>query len=488
MHFSRHLLFAILALGGLILLAEGRWFYQPTLLERIRDRGELVVVTTPTPSTIQHTDSGPGGLDHDLIRAFANQLGVDLRLVMARSASEVYRALVTGHAQLATGMLVAPERNSDRLRFTRPYLTVEQQVISRFGNPQPDNVEALADMDGRLVVPAGSPYIGRLRSLAGEVEGLQWEEINATVEELLYQVWNNEAEFTIADSHQVMLTQRHYPELRVAFSLSDRESLAWAFPADDDDSLYAEAQQFLDTARANGKLAQLQERYFGHLDTFDYVAVRRYLRHITERLPRFRDVFRDAARETGVDWRLLAALSYQESHWDPSAVSPTGVRGLMMLTQRTAGELGVNRLDPVESIHGGARYIRSLRDRLPDRIEDPVRTWLALAAYNVGMGHLEDARILTESRGENPDTWTDIKETLPLLAEPEWHSRTRYGYARGWEPVVYVTRIRAYYDILMRVTDLPDMSPMETAPTNVLTFQELENRRLQLGHSLESAF
>jgi len=206
--------------------------------------------------------------------------------------------------------------------------------------------------------------------------------------------------------------------------------------------------------KANGHLAQLVERYYGHVGDFDYVGNRIFRCHIYSRLPEYRPVFEQAAAATGLDWRLLAAVAYQESHWDPNAVSPTGVRGIMMLTRATARHLGIEkRTDPIQSIQGGARYLRKQIDKIPDRIPEPDRTWLALASYNIGFGHLEDARIITQRRSGNPDSWMDVKESLPLLRNPKWYKKTRYGYARGNEAAIYVENIRSYYQILLWVTD-----------------------------------
>jgi membrane-bound lytic murein transglycosylase F len=151
-----------------------------------------------------------------------------------------------------------------------------------------------------------------------------------------------------------------------------------------------------------------------------------------------------------MDWRLLAAIGYQESHWNPDASSYTGVRGVMMLTRRTANQLGVSdRLNPEQSIEGGARYFLRLRGRIPNQIREPDRSWMALAAYNLGMGHLEDARVLTKKQGGDPDRWEDISQRLELLSQQQWHQQTRYGYARGFEAKQYVENIRSYYEILI---------------------------------------
>jgi membrane-bound lytic murein transglycosylase F len=168
-------------------------------------------------------------------------------------------------------------------------------------------------------------------------------------------------------------------------------------------------------------------------------------------------MFRKYAKKYDLDWRMLVAIGYQESLLNPDAVSPTGVRGLMMLTRKTAKEMGIkNRLDPENSIKGGAKYFDITRKSIPDEVKEPDRTWFALAAYNVGFYHLEDARIITEKRGLDPNKWLDVKTSLPLLAQRKWYKDTKYGYARGWEPVRYVENIRSYYDILRRDDEAVD--------------------------------
>ncbi|MDZ7736481.1 MAG: membrane-bound lytic murein transglycosylase MltF [Gammaproteobacteria bacterium] len=209
----------------------------------------------------------------------------------------------------------------------------------------------------------------------------------------------------------------------------------------------------------DGDLERLLGRYYAHVRQYNYVDAQTFLTRIAERLPEYRPYFRAAADEQGFDWRLLAAVSYQESHWDPQALSPTGVRGMMMLTQDTAARVGIDdRTDPVQSIHGGARYLREVVDKIPERIPWPDRLWFALAAYNIGYGHLEDARILTEGQGGDPDSWEDVRERLPLLSQRQWYEQTRLGYARGYEPVSFVRNVRRYYEVLVWLDEQRNMA------------------------------
>jgi membrane-bound lytic murein transglycosylase F len=126
----------------------------------------------------------------------------------------------------------------------------------------------------------------------------------------------------------------------------------------------------------------------------------------------------------------------------------------MQLTEDTARKLGVaDRLDAKSSAMGAARYLRELKDKLPARIAEPDRTWLALAAFNIGIAHLEDARVLAQRQKLNPDLWSDVRKALPLLAQQDYFLQAKYGYARGGMPVAFVDRVRAYYDVLLRTEE-----------------------------------
>lgn len=442
-----------------------------TLLERIKAADELIVVTRNASTTYYEGPHGPTGLEYDLALAFAQHLGVRLKMVVPDDFGDILGMVERGEAHLAAAGLTVTDERRKRVSFGPGYQKIIPQLVYRIGNATPRNLD---DLNGTLEVIASSSHEERLRQLQAEYPDLTWRS-NETLdtENLLALVWEQVIDYTIADSNDVAIHQRFYPELRVAFDINEPEELAWAFRTTTDGSLYREAGKFFRELRASGRLDELLERHYGHVQDFDYVGTRRYLAHIEQRLPEFIALFERAAAETELDWRLLAAAGYQESHWDPEAQSPTGVRGLMMLTHNTMRFLGLeNRRDPEQSILGGARYIRLLKDKLPERITEPDRTWLALAAYNVGYGHLEDARILTQKAGHDPDKWMDVKEHLPLLTQKKWYSQTRHGYARGREPVRYVENIRSYYDVLVwhseRQPDAPD-APMPSFPTDLLT-------------------
>jgi len=422
-------------------------------LDRVKDEGVLRVLTRNSATTYYQGAHGPAGLEYDLVAGFADYLGVKLKLETPETLSQVLHKIQSGGADIAAAGLTVTDERKTLFNFGTSYQHITPQLVYRVGTRPPKDLDTL---HGSLEVVAYSSHAERLRSLQEEHPELSFQKTNELdSEELLNLVWEQVIDFTVADSNEVAISRRFYPELRVAFDISSPEPLAWAFPPGQDRSLVDKADEFLNALKENGQLDRLLKRYYAYVSDFDYVGTRRYMKHIDQRLPRYQAWFEQAGKKTGVDWRLLAAIGYQESHWNPKAVSPTGVRGLMMLTQATMKQMGIDkdRHDAQASIEGGARYIARVKKRIPTRIKEPDRTWMALAAYNIGYGHLEDARVLAGNDGADPDKWIDIKKYLPLLSQKKWYQQTRYGYARGREPVRYVENVRSYYDILMWITD-----------------------------------
>ncbi|MBL1293965.1 MAG: membrane-bound lytic murein transglycosylase MltF [Thiotrichales bacterium] len=422
---------------------------QPTsALQQIKDSKQLVVVTRNSATTYYEGNDGPAGLEYELLKRFANSLDAELSLIVSGNLQEVIPMAANGEVHFAAAGLTVTEDRKNLVRFSEPYQEVTQQLIYRSTNKKPKSLSDIADQ--KFAVIAGSSHAELLNNLKNKNLKLTWQEsTDSDEEEMLDRVWRKELDLTIADSNTLTLNRRLYPELRVAFDLTEPESLAWAFPKSEDDSLFLAANQFIKDLKTSGEMNELLERYYGHLNNFDYVETKWFNQHRQQRLPEFEPFFIQAGARYGIDWQLLAAIGYQESHWRSQAKSPTGVRGIMMLTLPTAEQLGVkSRLDPVQSIWGGAKYFSQLKGALKNSVTEPDLTWLALAAYNVGLGHVRDAQILAEERGGDRNKWLDVKETLPLLQQRRWHSSTRHGYARGKEAVSYVTNIREFYDQL----------------------------------------
>ncbi|MCY1402562.1 Membrane-bound lytic murein transglycosylase F [compost metagenome] len=440
---------------------------KPSTLERIKEDGVLRVITRNSPATYFQDRNGETGFEYELVKRFADDLGVELKIETADNLDELFASLSqqTGPVLAAAG-LVSSEKRKAEARFSHPYLEVTPQVIYRNGQSRPTNAKGLVGK--RIMVLKGSTHAEQLAELKKQYPSLNYEESDAVeVVDLLRMVDEGQIDLTLVDSNELAMNQVYFPNVRVAFDLGDARDQRWAVAPGEDNSLLNEINEFLDKVEKNGTLQRLKDRYYGHVDVLGYVGAYTFAQHLQQRLPRYEKHFRASAKEEQVDWRLLAAIGYQESLWQPSVTSKTGVRGLMMLTQRTAQAMGVsNRLDAQQSIKGGAKYFMYTKAQLDDDIKEPDRTWFALAAYNVGSGHLDDARKLAKQEGLNPNKWLDVKKMLPRLSQKQWYRKTRYGYARGGEPVHFVANIRRYYDILTWVTQ-PQLEGSQVADSKL---------------------
>lgn len=423
---------------------------------------EIIVVTHNGPNTyyIDGSDQ-PAGLEHDLVMLFAKELGPDytVKFLLVDNITQVIPTLLKGEAHFAAADLTVTHLRQHLVQFTAPYQSVQQHVVYNTETTRaPKKIEDL--IGASIAVPEGTSYAERLSEIARNHPELEWQTLEkASADELMEQVAEGLLDFTISDSHLVAMLRNYYPNLGIGMTMGAKENIAWAFPKTGNRWLYDQANIFFARIQQDGRLRNLVDRYYGHSKRLDTLDVTTFLKRIRSLLPLYVDLFKEAQELTGLDWRLLAAVSYRESHWDRLNTSPTNVRGLMMLTEATADMLGVtDRLDARQAIMGGARYINMLKDTIPKRVPEPDRTWMALAAYNIGYAHVEDARVLAQRMKLNPDSWADVKKTLPLLNKAEYYTTLKYGYAPGGAPVIFVESIRTYHKILEKYE--PAHSPL----------------------------
>lgn len=419
-------------------------------LERIQDRGELRFITRNGQSTYYLGRDGPTGFEYDLAAALAEALGVELVVQQSFTLDRLFEALRRGEADIAGAGLSLTDQRRDAFASSIPFASQQPQVIYKVGEAKPRRIE---DLRGRkIVVMEHSSHVEMLEELkAGGHDWLIWTSFDTSDPmELLVRVRDDQADVAVIDSRDFLLQQSLVPRLERAFDIGAQRDIVWFLdPSMEGSALMTRINDFLAEQQSSGALAALTQRHFYRDTEISRVDSQTFVGSIRRNLNDYRGLIEEVAREHQIPWELLAAVSYQESHWNPEATSRTGVRGMMMLTRPTARELGVtDRTDPAQSLHGGARYFKSLRRRLPNDIAEPDRSWMALAAYNIGMGHLSDARILTERRGGDPHLWEDVMDSLPLLQEGEYYRDLRYGYARGLEALRYVQNIRHYYNIL----------------------------------------
>jgi membrane-bound lytic murein transglycosylase F len=435
---------------------------RPSQLEQVQQRGSLTMLTRNGASSYYLGADGPTGPEYALVSEFADYLGVDLDIEVAVAFNQLSGLLLQRQGELIAANLARTPEREQRFNFGPDYLETATLVVYRRGQPRPRSMADLAGL--KIMVIAGSSYEEALVQASESIQDLEWESrSDVGIEALLLAVSDGAIDITLADSNIYHLNGHYYPRVAAAFTLPGTLPLAWAFAPGPDHSLVREANAFMQQAGHDQRLQAIHNAFYLPEKRLDRVGMFQFLSQVRQRLPELLPVFQQVAATYQMDWRLLAAMGYQESHWKPDASSYTGVRGVMMLTRRTANQLGVtDRLDPEQSIDGGARYFIGLRERIPERIGEPDRSWMALAAYNMGMGHLEDVRVLTQKQGADADAWNDVHQRLELLSQEQWHQQTRHGYARGYEAKQYVENIQSYYQILvwMDTQDHPLLTKM----------------------------
>lgn len=433
-----------------LLLAAALWPSLPWMgkpenrVAGIIARGELRVSTINSPLTYAAINNKDYGLDYELAKRFADYLGVKLKVTVRQNISQLFDDLDAGKTDMLAAGLVYNTERVKNYQAGPTYYSVSQQLVYRVGSNRP---RTLAGINAeQLAIAPGHVALNDLQALKeSKYPDLNWrvDEKRGTTA-LMQAVIDSTLEYTVADSVAVSLFQRVHPELAVALDISDEQPVTWFSEKSEDNSLSAAMLDFFNSMNEDGTLARLEEKYLGHGNDFDYVDTRTFLRAVQNTLPDLKPLFEKYARQ--IDWRLLAAIAWQESHWDPQATSPTGVRGMMMLTRNTAQSLGLtDRTDAEQSLDGGMRYLQDMMAKVPEAIPKEERIWFALAAYNMGYAHMLDAMALTKKQKGNPNSWSDVKQRLPLLSQKPYYSRLKYGYARGHEAYAYVENIRKYH-------------------------------------------
>ena len=452
-HDMTRLLFCLAFTGSLSLLSACT---DSSSLPPLAEGKELVVVTRNTPTTYYFQGDRASGFEYGLIRAFAREYNMPVRIKVAFSLPELFDMLAGGEAHLAAAGLSQSAGRDARFVASHPYLHQQPLVVYKSGALRPRSLKALVGRD--MVVVAGSVHVETLSSLQQDLPELTWREIHAADSlELMQLVTDEKADLAIVDSIEFRIQQQLFPRVVAAMEIGDSTPIVWYLPRGERSETSLElVNEFINRATEQGHIAQLEQEHFGRWEHASRVGSLTFQRKMRDDLPEWQPLLEQVAEEYQMDWRLLAAMAYQESHWDPNARSHTGVRGMMMLTSATASELGVeDRTDPEQSLRGGARFFKDLLRRLPSDIEYPDRTFLALAAYNIGMGHLEDARIMTQQAGGDPHLWPDVRAHLPKLQNPNYFSSTKFGFAEGEQAVNYVDSIR-HFEGLLSFQNLPE--------------------------------
>ncbi len=429
-----------------VLIHNKEFSFNLTRLEKIKKTGVLRLITNNSINTYYYYKGQPTGFEYDLAKEFANFLDVDLDVVTS-GWNNMFAYLEQGKGDfIASGISITKER-LEKVNFSIPYMKIQQHIVHHklvFG---PKNIE---DLTFRTIdIRRGTSYHSRLEEI--KKSGINVNYIlhnNIPTEELIRMVHDRKIKFTIADDNVAYLSQRYYPDILIGIPLQKKESLAWAVNKNDSQML-EQINKFFLYANETGIMQQISDKYYANIEDSDPFDLKSFHQRIETRLPKYKKTIIEESIKYDFDWKLIAAVVYQESHFNPNAKSFTNVRGLMQVTKDTAEEMGIeNRLNPSQSIKAGIKYLDKMFKKF-DYIEDEYeRILFALASYNIGYGHVMDAMQIAKMMGLDEKKWQNLKTALPLLSKSDYYKETKHGYARGWEPVQYVERILTYFDIL----------------------------------------
>ena len=416
----------------------------PSKLEQVRSAGELRVLARSGPISHYQSPLGITGFEYTLLKGFADELNVKLVLKDEAPAEHTDEP----QFDLASPSVINPSTTKQQLSYSTAFMDLSLQLVYNTNQAAPTDIKALAGKTVLVVNKASVPMA--LQELQQAMPDIHWELVeNVEMTDLLEMVELGHGDYAVVDSAIFDIHRYSYPHTQVAFDISQPQSLAWAFTQSRDKTLYDAAQRYLARIKNSGELAKISSQFFDQFIEVNTDDALMFSIRYDKRFPRWAESIKAAATQYNLDWQLIASVGYQESQWIPNAQSFTGVRGFMMLTPNTAQELGVKNLDdPTQSIFGGAKYLRYLMDTLPTSIQGDDRLYMTLAAYNQGIGHLDDARALTRRLKGDANSWADVSQAFPLLAKQEYYSKATYGYSRGWEPVNYVKKVINYQKIL----------------------------------------
>jgi len=432
-------------------------------LSGMKKRGSIRVLTRNNAVTYFLHKGNAYGFDTDLIKRFARTQGLRVEIVIPKNAADLMALLHEGKGDvIAADFSVTPERKA-LVDFSLPYLYVNEMLVKH----KDDALKAPEGLKGKTIhVRAASSYRSTLEKLQ-ERYGFTISFVDESLETeiILRKIEEGEFQYTLADDNILKVEQSYGRAVEAAFAMTHApkgaldllnkkrkgaREIAFAMRQNSPE-LKRALDRFVRNTYRGVEYNILKRRYFDtrRVQRSDKIAVKEG----DKTLSPFDDIIKKYATQYGLDWRLLAALAYQESRFKPNAKSWVGALGLFQVMPSTGAEMGFHRLRDVEqSTHAGVRYLAKLIGEFDESLDYRQRVRFALASYNAGRGHVDDARILAKAQGLDPDRWfQNVEKAMLLLQTPEHASRARHGYCRGVEPVRYVSEIQSRYDVYSRL-------------------------------------
>jgi len=409
--------------------------------QKIEEKGYLTWVTRPSPLTYYNSMEGVIGLEYDILKRFCENNKIKLTVIVADSNKELFEYFDGYNVDIAGANLTFTQERQSKYTATIGYDETSTLLVSSLRKPKIKFLTLLNNLKGAIL--NNSSYETIAHRLEKKYKANITKIDGKSMYELMQMVTEGSIDYTLSDENIVEIYSAYIPKLRKGEKLTESSDLVFYIRNSEDNSLKLKLDKYIKKYKFQNKVNKYKAFIVNTLPNTKPADTVQFLKNYKNRWSNVKPIIYTIAEKYKLSPILLGAISYQESHWNPSAVSPTLVKGLMMLTKAVADEQNViDRFDPLQSLEGGARHFIKMMNVIPERIPDPDKTSFALAAYNLGYGHVEKARVLAQRAGKSPDLWKDVKEFLPLLNDMEG------SRADGKTAVRYVENIRAYQNLL----------------------------------------
>jgi len=430
-------------------------------LDQIILKGTLKAIVDNSSTSYFIYKGQPMGYEYELLSLLANELGLKLELIITSNIDEAFEKLNSGEGDIIAYTLTVTKDRRKKVAFTKSHYTVRQVLVQM----KPDNwrnmklheIEKLlirnqVSLIGKEVhVRGSSSYLDRLRNLSNEIGGdiiILEDQLNLETEALIKMVAQGEIKYTIADEDVAMVNATYYPDIDIQTPISFPQQIAWALRRNAK-QLKDTIDWWIDKMKRGPVYNVIYTKYFKSPRTTKLLAQSNYASFSGDNLSPYDDLIKVAADSLGWDWRLFASMAYQESKFDANVISWAGARGLMQMMPATGLDYGANDLlNPEQNISAAVKYLKYLNHTWKDRVAHHSELIkFVLASYNVGVGHVLDARALATKYGKDPELWENVEEFLLKKSQPKYFRDpiVKSGYCRGEEPVNYVKEVLNRY-------------------------------------------
>ena len=442
--FLNRIFFISLAVISLLFILKDYHPLNKNDYSRILQNNEIRIVTRFGPSDYYEIKSEENGYTYDVMKGFADFIGVKLIVITMDSLEDAINALNNREVDILANMGV-----TNNVKTSYSYNKVNQYIV--YNSKYTAKPNEINDLNGNNIEIIDSIIIkNNLDSFLKSIDVNLVISKEKNIDEIINLIKDNEVKYTVVNNNELAIFNKYFPEIKIGFKIGENIPSTWAIPENTNHQLEEKLSEYFTQILKTNKLKTFYTKHFTGKLQYTFVGTRSFLADFLNVFPLYEFYFKKYAKLYNHDWRLLASIGYQESKWDKDAVSYTGVRGLMMLTKNTSKEMNVeDREDPIQSIEGGAKYLKKMLRSLPDNINNNDKIWYAIASYNIGFRHIEDAMKMADNEGVDSGNWYLLEPYILRLSQSKYYKNTKYGYARGWETLKYVQNIRQYYDILV---------------------------------------